>query len=398
MRRDGRLLGGFIFYNTNILNRYTTEHDAAGAAGRLREEVQGDSPHAAAEDRRRQRRGRSLPAGAAGADARPLCAGQQERAPVDTVQLRLSRGRQPGVQQTCVRPCRPNSMVDDMAIGVPATSWPRRSRPARQLALTIDIELPTHGFTNQGRTRRRLQRHRSSTATWCCRSSATTNAASSATDRDRKKYGLAPKERMRDRDDPAGLAEQLPRAGRRLDRLRSDRQHRRRPDRHRAGLPAARVDRGRPALLRLQDGQPDPRFLRVPVGALRREEGSLERRGHRGLLPARARVQPRPHDRRGQGVAGLLHDELRPLPAPAVPHPRVPALRRVRAVVPQHDPVLGGHRLHRARPRGRREGHRLPVLRHGARSRAPVVGTPGYRRQRAGRDDARPKRWRSTRR
>ncbi len=28
-----------------------------------------------------------------------------------------------------------------------------------------------------------------------------------ATDQDRKKFGLAPKERMRDRDDPAGLAE-----------------------------------------------------------------------------------------------------------------------------------------------------------------------------------------------
>ena len=28
-----------------------------------------------------------------------------------------------------------------------------------------------------------------------------------ATDHDRKKFGLAPKERMRDRDDPAGLAE-----------------------------------------------------------------------------------------------------------------------------------------------------------------------------------------------
>jgi hypothetical protein len=49
--------------------------------------------------------------------------------------------------------------------------------------------------------------------------------------------------------------------------------------------------------------------------------------------------------------------------------------------------LFGIARLHReGRPEGP-EGLRLPVLRHRPRGRAPVVGSPGHRGQRAGRDD-----------
>ena len=64
-----------------------------------------------------------------------------------------------------------------------------------------------------------------------------------------------------------------------------------------------------------------------------------------------------------------------------------PRYAQLRAVVPEHHPVLRVDRLHR-RP-ARQGRHRLRLLRHRARSRAPVVGAPGHRRQRAGRDDAR---------
>ena len=40
-----------------------------------------------------------------------------------------------------------------------------------------------------------------------------------------------------------------------------------------------------------------------------------------------------------EGGARLLHDQLRPVPEPAVPDRRVPALRELRAVVPEHDSV-----------------------------------------------------------
>ncbi len=89
-------------------------------------------------------------------------------------------------------------------------------------------------------------------------------------------------------------------------------------------------------------------FWSLPVGALGGEARPLERRRHRGLLPPRAPLQRGPDDRGVEEVAGLLHEELRPLPAPAGAHHRVPALRALRAVVPEHHPVLGEHRLHRA--------------------------------------------------
>ena len=54
-----------------------------------------------------------------------------------------------------------------------------------------------------------------------------------------------------------------------------------------------------------------------------------------------------------QQVARLLHGELLAVPAPAGAHPRVPALRALRAELRQHDPVLGVDRLHRRPARSR---------------------------------------------
>ena len=55
----------------------------------------------------------------------------------------------------------------------------------------------------------------------------------------------------------------------------------------------------------------------------------------------------------------------------------------VRPVVRQHHPVVGGHLLHRRRPRPDQDRH--GHLRRRARARPPVVGAPGDRRRRAGR-------------
>ena len=71
-----------------------------------------------------------------------------------------------------------------------------------------------------------------------------------------------------------------------------------------------------------------------------------------------------------------------------------PAYAELRAVVRQHDSVLGGHRLHRRLPRPGedRHGH----LRHGARGRAPVVGPPGHQRATSRARPCWSSRWRST--
>ena len=117
------------------------------------------------------------------------------------------------------------------------------------------------------------------------------------------------------------------------------------------------------------------------------KRGDWHGRADRDLLRRQAPVQRRPHDRGDAEVARLLHDALLAVPAPAGAHPRVPALRALRAELRQHDPVLRIDRLHRRPARSRR--HRLRLLRHRARGRAPVVGAPGDRRGRAGRDHAR---------
>ena len=156
-----------------------------------------------------------------------------------------------------------------------------------------------------------------------------------------------------------------------------------------------RVDRGGPPLFPLRDGQQDPRLLLVPLGALRgpprlvsppadairvRQRVRASRRAitpgrrHRDRLPAGPRVRPRPHGQGDQGVARLLHDEVRAVPAPPGAHRRVSALRAVRAVVPEHDPVLGGDRLHRPRRRREARRHRLPVLRDRPRGRRTSGG------------------------
>ena len=346
---------------------------------------------AAAQDHGGQGRRRPLPARAAVRMRGSYALENKTGKPIDTVHLLVLPGRADDGRQARVRRAGRRSRPTTRRSACAATSWRRRSRRARRPTLAFDLDdrrrtaSPTPARTPTSST----------TASFVNGQSAAADhrlpgrAASSPTDRDRKKFGLPPSERMRDRDDPAGLAENALVRRRRLHHVRGDGRHRRRPVRDRAGLPAEGVDGGRPPLLRVQDGQPDPQLLRVPVGALRGEEGPLERRRDRDLLPARARVQPRPDDRGDQGRARLLHGRLRALPAQAVPDHRVPALRRrSRSRSPTRFPYSEGIGFIARVRDGRPGGHRLSVLRDRARARAPVVGPPGGRRQRAGRDDA----------
>ena len=159
------------------------------------------------------------------------------------------------------------------------------------------------------------------------------------------------------------------------------------PDRARARLSAARMDRERPALLPLQDGRPMLPFFCYLSARWEVKRGEWHGMPIEVYYDRQAPVQRRPDDRGDAEVARLLHDELLALPAQAGAHPRVPALRALRAELREHDSVLGVDRLHRRPARSGR--HRLRVLRDRARSRAPVVGAPGDRRGRAGLDDDR---------
>jgi ABC-2 type transport system permease protein len=68
--------------------------------------------------------------------------------------------------------------------------------------------------------------------------------------------------------------------------------------------------------------------------------------GHRGLPSPRSPLECRADDRGDQGVPGLLLGELRSVSAPADEDHRVPPLPAVRPVVSQHRPVFRGGQLH----------------------------------------------------
>ena len=128
----------------------------------------------------------------------------------------------------------------------------------------------TRASSTTARTPRWSATAPSSTTASTSRPSATTRGGELVDRNDRRKHGLPPVHRMAKVERPAGAAEHLHHRRLRLDRLRGDGVDQPGPDRDRAGLPEARVDGERPALLPLRDGRADPPLLLVPVGALRR--------------------------------------------------------------------------------------------------------------------------------
>ena len=343
--------GGFIFYNTNVLNEYVPDDVGRDRQAEYEKKYRQYRDVPQPRIARRLRRRRHLPRRAPGRDPRPLPVGEHDGTqPIAEIHVTITR------------------RVTVNALDFPAHTDEAR-RPARRLpdlharhAAAArggdDHRLRPHGRQPRLRERRlrhtdRRQRHLLQQPRSTSRRSATTTSGELQDRNERRKHGLPPVHRMPRLDDLVARRQHLPRQRRRLDRLRDHRLHQRRPDRDRPGLPAARVDRGRPPLLPLQDGRADPALLLVPLGALRGEARRVERRRHRDLLPRAAPLQRRPDDRGGQEVARLLHGQLRPLPAPPGAHRRVPALRaRSRSRFPNTIPYSESHRLHRRLERG----------------------------------------------
>ncbi len=386
-------LGGFIFYNTNVLNRYETPTDRQALQAEYEKRYKPLGGRAAAEDRRGDAGRRPLPARAAGADE-----GHATRS--RTSPASRSAG-------CCWRSRRPTRLVvHQLDIGVP-------SRLEKD-----DVELGVRALPARPAAARRARRRRSPSTSSCRRTASANEGSNTAVvyngsfingramlpligyqdrgelerDQDRKKFGLAPKERMRDRDDPAGLQ---------VNGLQGD-----------ADFIAFEAT-----------VSTEPDQIAISPGYLQREWTENGRRyfhykmdapilnfyafqsaryavkkdawaGPAGNVAIEIYYQPG-HEFDLDSMNLAVKDALAycsaafgPYPVPAGPDHRVPALRDLRPVVPEHHPVLGGDRLHRPGPARRSEGHRLPVLRHRARGGAPVVGAPGDRRRRAGRHDA----------
>ena len=126
-----------------------------------------------------------------------------------------------------------------------------------------------------------------------------------------------------------------------------DGEHQRGPDRDRAGLSERRSDDGDRRYFEYEMDAPIWPFVSFQSARYAVSERSLERRRAAGVLPPAARLQRGADDRRVEEVAGLLHARILAVSVQAVPHPGIPGVRNVRAVVSEHDSVLRRYRLHR---------------------------------------------------
>ena len=197
-------LGGFIFWNTNVLNRYESTHD--------QQQVQVDyerryKPLAA--EPQPKITDVTLAVALFPAEQRIRITGRYglvnaTGVPVTTLNLGFVRG--------------PTLTLHALTLGVPATLVEddaklgmRRYRidpplaPGASTTLAFDLENAPHGFTNEGSETGVVYNGSFINGKMILPNIGYVERAELARDQDRRKFGLAPKDRARDRDDPKGL-------------------------------------------------------------------------------------------------------------------------------------------------------------------------------------------------
>ncbi|MEO8345686.1 MAG: M1 family aminopeptidase [Betaproteobacteria bacterium] len=197
--------GAFIFYNTNVLNQYLTADDVLARQAEYEKKYKNlaDVPQpkviavkVAADlyprDQRVRMRGE-------------YTLQNKTEQPIDTIHLLIAPGDTIKIDK--LEFGAPATLTDsDVPIGKRTFKLASPLPPGGTIELTFDITNGAHGFTNSG------------AFTDVEYNGSFVNAASMlpligyqprgelTADTDRKKFGLPPSERMRDRDDPKGLA------------------------------------------------------------------------------------------------------------------------------------------------------------------------------------------------
>ena len=198
-------LGAYIFWNTNVLNHYETSTDmqALQAAYEKRYKAMAAEPQPKvtavnvdvdlfpAEQRVRMHGRMTLK--------------NKTAAPLSTLNLSFVAGRdltihalQLGVPATLVE--------DNVDVGVRRYKLQAPLAAGAETSLDFDLEQATHGFRNEGSNTAVVGNGSFLNGKAILPVIGYLERAELERDQDRKKFGLAPKERMRDRDDPAGLA------------------------------------------------------------------------------------------------------------------------------------------------------------------------------------------------
>jgi len=197
-------IGGYIFYNTNILNIYESTFDAQQrqvdyekAYKRFAAEPQ---PKIVAvnltvdlfpmEQRVRMRGAYAIT--------------NKNSVPVDVLHLNFATGRALVVKQLTLGV--PNQLAEeDPRLGVRRYKLSTPLAPGQGTTLAFDLELPTHGFTNEGSNTAVVYNGSFVNGRLLLPIIGYSVQGELERDQDRRKFGLAPKERALDRDDPKGL-------------------------------------------------------------------------------------------------------------------------------------------------------------------------------------------------
>ena len=198
-------LGGYIFYNTNVLNRYLTARDGQARQANYEKKYKPleavPQPKVTAvklsvdlyprEQRVRMRGTFAL-------------ANKNDR-PIEFVHLFFLQGEKLAFNK--LEFATPATLAkEDLPVGLKSYQLATPLPPGGVTVLDLDLEVPTHGFENSGSNTQVVYNGTFVNGGFVLPFVGYSTRGELSSDRDRKRFGLAPKERMRDRDDPAGLA------------------------------------------------------------------------------------------------------------------------------------------------------------------------------------------------
>jgi len=199
-------LGTFIFWNTNILNKYTTTYDQQAQQADYEKKYK-----ALTSDPQPKITAVKLAVDLYPREQRVRMKGHytlQNRTgkPIDAVHLLFFEAERMHFDQ--LEFSVPATLVtDDRRVGLRSYRLATPLAPGATMELAFDLDVPTRGFSNTGATTNVVANGSFVNGMTVLPFIGYQDRGELATDRDRKKFGLAPKERMRDRDDPVGLAE-----------------------------------------------------------------------------------------------------------------------------------------------------------------------------------------------
>jgi len=197
-------IGGFIFYNTNVLNRYQTTHDAQ--ARQVRYEQRYKSLAAEPQPKITSVR---LDVDLFPAEQRVRMRGRyglenKTSVPVTELFLNFAAGRDLTIRQLALG-VPVAQTEDDLDHSVKRLKLAAPLAPGAKTTLDFDLEQATHGFRNEGSNTAVVYNGTFINGRAVLPVIGYQDHAELERDQDRRKFGLAPKERMRDRDDPKGL-------------------------------------------------------------------------------------------------------------------------------------------------------------------------------------------------